>query len=169
MGSEQLAGCSKRPSSKAAARRTASRISDATLVRAGEMVSRQCLEAKRHLSHPPAPSCRSSSFPGPYVEPLSEARTPLADFFNILLYMLDTQDEMGRWSRVRQIHLFDDVPSVHPGHKGLGLTEMNPDILAHGCTSRDFPVTRMSKLLSEHLRRFAANRNSNGRSNVPEF
>ena len=28
---------------------------------------------------------RGESYPGPYVEPLSDARTPLADFFSIVL------------------------------------------------------------------------------------
>ena len=61
------------------------RISDATFVRAGETVSRRCPEATRRLFHPPTPRCQSSASPGPYVEPLSDARTTLADFFSILL------------------------------------------------------------------------------------
>jgi hypothetical protein len=55
---ESFAGCSERPSSKVAARSADGR----------ESASAQCLGAKRNLSHPPAPSCRSSSFQGPYVD-----------------------------------------------------------------------------------------------------
>jgi hypothetical protein len=51
---EYLAGCSKRPLSKAAASE----------------------EARRTLR---------------YVEPLSDARTPLAGFFSILLYLLHVE------------------------------------------------------------------------------
>jgi hypothetical protein len=43
-------------------------------------------EAKRIYSYPPAPSLpRQALFPWPYVEPLSDARTKLAAFSNILL------------------------------------------------------------------------------------
>jgi hypothetical protein len=55
---------------KAAARRTASRIVAAKVVRAGEMVSRQCLEARGML---------------PGVEPQTDASTPLAHFSSILV------------------------------------------------------------------------------------
>jgi hypothetical protein len=45
----------KNDASEAAARRTASRVSDATFVRAGEMVSRRCLETKHvHYTRPPS-------------------------------------------------------------------------------------------------------------------
>jgi hypothetical protein len=39
--------------------------------------------ARRILFHPP--SCSEQLAPGRYVEPLNDARTPLADFFSILL------------------------------------------------------------------------------------
>src|SRR6185437_3355699 len=58
------AGWSKRPSSKTAASE----------------------EAKRNQFVPGPPiTCRNRRFPRPYVEPLSDARTPMADFFNSLL------------------------------------------------------------------------------------
>ena len=57
----------------------------AASVDAGETVSRQCLESESSHSHPPTPSLpRQALFPWPYGEPLSDARTPLADFFRIL-------------------------------------------------------------------------------------
>jgi hypothetical protein len=40
--------------------------------------------ARRIQSHPPNPELSEQLFPEPYVEPLSEARTMLAAFFNIL-------------------------------------------------------------------------------------
>ena len=43
-------------------------------------------EGESYTFHPPAPSLpRQALFPWPYDEPLSVARTKLADFFNILL------------------------------------------------------------------------------------
>jgi hypothetical protein len=62
--------------SEAAARRTASRISDATSVRAGEMVSRQCLGARRihYTRHTPSLPVQAL-YPQPYVELLNDART----------------------------------------------------------------------------------------------
>ena len=43
-------------------------------------------EGESYTFHPPAPSLpRQALFPWPYDEPLSAARTKLADFFNILL------------------------------------------------------------------------------------
>src|SRR5215831_15164895 len=45
-------------------------------------------EAKRNLFLPGPPiACRNRRLPRPYVESLSDARTPLADFFNSLLEM----------------------------------------------------------------------------------
>ena len=45
-------------------------------------------EGESYTFHPPAPSLpRQALFPWPYDEPLSAARTKLADFFNILLGM----------------------------------------------------------------------------------
>ena len=59
--------------------------------RVGELaVSREPAvpEGESYTFHPPAPSLpRQALFPWPYDEPLSAARTKLADFFNILLGM----------------------------------------------------------------------------------
>lgn len=64
-------GCSKRLSSRAAARSARRRIKSLTFADGGELVRAQCL--------------RGEAFSVPYVEPLSDARTKLSDFFNILL------------------------------------------------------------------------------------
>ena len=58
----------------------------ATSVDAGETVSRPCLrgESSPFLSTPSLP--RQALFPWPYVEGLNDARTKLADFFNLLLH-----------------------------------------------------------------------------------
>ena len=50
-------------------------------------VGEPAVSVRRDVTHftRPAPSCQDSSFPGMYVEPLSDARTKLAAFFNILL------------------------------------------------------------------------------------
>ena len=61
-------GWSKRLFSKAAARSTARRIMSATLVDAGEAVSRRCLEGE--------------AYSVPYVEEPSDARTRLTGFFS---------------------------------------------------------------------------------------
>jgi len=45
-------------------------------------------ESKRRSVSPPIDS-RNSRFPKPYVEPLSNARTPLADFCNSPLVVLE--------------------------------------------------------------------------------
>ncbi len=37
---------------------------------------------------------RGDAYPEPYVEPLSDARTPLDDFFNILLALLPRAHEI---------------------------------------------------------------------------
>ena len=61
---ERPAGCSERPSSKAA-------VSE---------------EANRSPFSPGPPiTCLNRCYPRPYGEPLSDARTPLADFINSLL------------------------------------------------------------------------------------
>jgi hypothetical protein len=58
----------------------------ARLVDAGESVSRQCLRQIVTLFHPARPEpAETGSFPGSYVEPLSDARTKLEVFFNILV------------------------------------------------------------------------------------
>jgi hypothetical protein len=73
----------KKDGGEAAVRRTAPRISGAKSVRAGEMVSRQCLGPRRtFLTRPPRAA--GAALPGRYVEPLNDARTKLAAFFNIL-------------------------------------------------------------------------------------
>jgi hypothetical protein len=55
-------------------------------VRAGELVSRQCPEARCHISPAlPEPAGTGSLLHGRYVEPVSDARTKLEAFFNILL------------------------------------------------------------------------------------
>jgi hypothetical protein len=97
--------------SAGAARRTASRISDATSVRAGEMVSRQCLEARHtHYTRPPR-ACQDRLFyPWRYVASLSDARNKAwggrvlarqgewvrKAFFNILLWSNEERDDASR-------------------------------------------------------------------------
>jgi hypothetical protein len=53
----------KKVGGKAAARSATRRIMSVTFADERELVSAQCLEARRKLSHPPTPSCESSSFP----------------------------------------------------------------------------------------------------------
>ena len=56
-----------------------------TLADAGEAVSRPWPEPRRHILTRPPRACRDKRFShGGYVEGLSEARTPLVDFFSIL-------------------------------------------------------------------------------------
>ena len=76
--SQELAGCSKRPSSRAAASEEAEAYSE------------------------------------PYVEPLSAARTPLADFFNSLLalYIADRAEFRHCFCDSRTIDCLDDLGDV---------------------------------------------------------
>jgi hypothetical protein len=68
----------------AAARRTASRVSDATSDRAGEIVTRSVLEVKAYYFT--RLSAKAGSLPmGGTLSPLSDARTKLEAFFNILV------------------------------------------------------------------------------------
>ena len=77
-------GCSKRLSSKAAARSATRRIMSVTFADGRESVSAQCLRGEAyHFTHPPRAAL--AALARWYVEPLSDARTPLADFFSILL------------------------------------------------------------------------------------
>jgi hypothetical protein len=46
---------------------------------------------------------RGEAYSGPYVEPLSDARTPLADFFNILLWRGQLKLRWRRW-KLRCFH-----------------------------------------------------------------
>jgi hypothetical protein len=52
---------------------------------------------------------RGESYSGPYGEPLSDARTPLADFFNTLLRIANRVEAVtrsepeGRWSHCKAI------------------------------------------------------------------
>src|SRR5579885_479908 len=59
---------------QAAVRRTASRISDATFVRARELVSGQCLCETYLFSPAHREPARTASFPGLYVGPSNDAR-----------------------------------------------------------------------------------------------
>ena len=74
------AGCSKWPSSKAAASEEANR--------------------KLFLPGPPI-TCQNRCYPRPYGEPLSDARTPLADFFSTLLQIpSDVDSSIGNRERL---------------------------------------------------------------------
>ena len=54
----------KKAASEAAVRRTLRRIRSSTFVRAGELVSRRCLEARRtHLTLPSPKRAETRSFP----------------------------------------------------------------------------------------------------------
>ncbi len=81
---KMISGCSKRLSSKAAARSATRRIMSVTFADGRELVSAQCLgRGVTFLTHPPRAAVAALS--RRYVEPLSDARTPLAAFFSILL------------------------------------------------------------------------------------
>ena len=71
---------------KAAARSATRSIMSVTSADGRELVSAQCLKGEAHtiLTRPPT-ARRNRRVPGPYVEPLSDAITPLADFVNSLL------------------------------------------------------------------------------------
>ncbi|WHZ28722.1 MAG: hypothetical protein OJF51_003520 [Nitrospira sp.] len=101
-------GCSKRPlfsparprraktrlsASKAAARSATRRIMSVTSAdgrprlrrEASESVSAQCLKGEAYSFSPTRPELLLAAHARWYVEPLSDARTLLADFFSILL------------------------------------------------------------------------------------
>jgi hypothetical protein len=80
---------------------------------------------------------RGDAYSAPYVEPLSDARTPLADFFRILLGRLSFRRRLcGEPDQIRAM-LHPVVPALHqtapfprqplPLHRFLDATEDPPE------------------------------------------
>jgi hypothetical protein len=73
---------------------------------ASESVSAQCLKGEAYSFSPARPELLLAAHARWYVEPLSDARTLLADFFSILLGTLE---------------FFEDLPALQQFHRLLQL------------------------------------------------
>jgi len=78
------------------------------------------LKGEAYTSHPPAPSLpRQTLFPFLYGEPLSAARTKLADFFNILLMKIGVISDTHGLLDEGILPYFEDVEHIlHAGDIG---------------------------------------------------
>ena len=123
------AGCSKRllislarprraetrlSTGKAAARSATRRIMSVTFADGRELVSAQCFRGEAYSLSPTRPRAAPAALARWYVEPLSDARTLLEDFFNSLLVEDQRRDRSAGRVSHREHRKGPAIPPCNP-------------------------------------------------------